>query len=172
MEKSLVHVYTGDGKGKTTAAFGLALRALGRGLRVCVVQFLKGSESGEVLALKKFSNATVRQFGREEFVDLENPSEEDGRLAQEGLEFAKKIIYEEKYDLVILDEVNLAVWAEIIMLEDVLEILENKPPSVELVLTGRLAPLDFIEAADYVTWFEKTKHPFDEGEKAREGVEF
>ena len=172
MKKGLVHVYTGDGKGKTTAAFGLALRALGRGLSVCVIQFMKGQESGEVLALKKFPHATVRQFGREELVDLENPSEEDRRLAQEGLEFTKEIIYEEKYDFVILDEINLAVWAELVMLEDILEILENKPPSIELVLTGRSAPLDFIEAADYVTWFEEVKHPFDEGEKAREGVEF
>ena len=172
MKKGLVHVYTGDGKGKTTAAFGLVLRALGRGLSVCVIQFMKGQESGEVLALKKFSNAAVKQFGRESFVNFKNPSEEDKHLAQEGIEFAKEVVYEEKYDLVILDEINLAVWAELVMLEDVLEILENKPPSIELVLTGRPAILDFIEAANYVTDFGKIKHPFDEGEKAREGVEF
>lgn len=168
---NLVRVYTGDGQGKTTAAFGLALRALGRGLKVCVIQFLKGKGSGEVLALRKLGGE-VRLFGREEFVDLKSPSEEDKRLAQQGFEFAKKIIYNEEYDLVILDEINLAVWVELIWLEDVLDLLENRPPNVELVLTGRDAPLDFIEVADYVTEFRKIKHPFDKGVPARKGFEF
>lgn len=172
MKRGLVHVYTGEGKGKTTAAFGLALRALGRGKRVCVTQFLKGKESGEVLALKKFSKATVRQFGREGFVDLENPSEEDRRLAQEGFKFAEEIVYNEEYDLVVLDEINLAMAANLVELQNVLKLIRGRPLGVEVVLTGRGALPEVIDTADYVTEFKKVKHPFDTGKEAREGVEF
>jgi len=172
MGKGLVHVYTGDGKGKTTAAFGLALRALGRGLSVCVIQFLKGQESGEVLALKKFSNATVRQFGREGFVDLESPSKEDKQFAKEGFDFAREIIDSGDFDLVVLDEINLAVAANLIKLQDILNLIKSRSSSVEVVLTGRKALPEVIDVAGYVTEFKNLKHPFDEGKKAREGVEF
>jgi len=172
MKKGLVHVYTGDGKGKTTAAFGLALRALGRGLSVCVIQFLKGQKSGEVLALKKFSNATVRQFGRIDFVDFKNPSEEDKRLARDGFEFAREIIDSGGFNLVVLDEINFVAAIHLVELQDVLNLIKSRPSSVEVVLTGRGALQEVIDAADYVTEFKKLKHPFDGGEKAREGVEF
>jgi len=172
MKKKLVHLYTGDGEGKTTAAFGLALRALGRGWKVCIIQFLKGLESGEVLALKKFPGVRIEQFGREGFVDFENPLGEDYQLAEKGLESAKEVIYKENYDLVILDEINLAVAVGLVREEDVLELIEGRPPKVELILTGRGASSKLVAAADYVTEFKKIKHPFERGEEAREGIEF
>ncbi len=169
----LVHVYTGDGKGKTTAAFGLAMRAVGRGWRVLVIQFLKGRESGEVLAAKRLApELVVKRFGSETFVSPTSPSEEDVRLAQEGLREAEEALTSGRYDLVILDEVNVAVSMGLLSEEEVINAVERRAKGVEVVLTGRNAPQSFIDLADYVTEFVEVKHPFKQGLPAREGVEF
>jgi len=169
----LVHVYTGNGKGKTTAAFGLAMRAVGRGKKVLVIQFLKGRESGEVLASRRLApELEVRRFGTGRFVDPRNPGEENLAILRAGLEDAKRALASGKYDLVILDEINVAVHMGLIPEEEVLDALRSRAEGVEVVLTGRYAPESFIEEADYVTEFKEIKHPFRRGVQAREGVEF
>ncbi|RLF15247.1 MAG: cob(I)yrinic acid a,c-diamide adenosyltransferase [Thermoprotei archaeon] len=173
MEKlGLVHIKTGDGPGKTTSAFGLALRAAGRGYRVYIVQFMKKGEYGELKAIKYVPNIEVEQFGREEFVDRERPEEEDVKLAQEALRRAEEVAMSGRYDLVILDEVNVAMDYGLIKVEDVLKLIRNKPSHVELVLTGRGAPEQVCEIADYVTEFKEIKHPWRRGISGRRGIEF
>jgi len=168
----LVHIKTGDGPGKTTSAFGLALRAAGRGYRVYIVQFMKKGEYGELKAIKYVPNIEVEQFGREEFVDRERPEEEDVKLAQEALRRAEEVAMSGRYDLVILDEVNVAMDYGLIKVEDVLKLIRNKPSHVELVLTGRGAPEQVCEIADYVTEFKEIKHPWRRGISGRRGIEF
>ena len=173
LEKGLVQVYTGDGKGKTSAAFGLALRAIGRGLKVYIIQFIKGGfDYGELYVVDKLPNITLKAFGRGKFVTQQPPSEEDVRLAEEALQLAEKTIKSGEYDLVILDEINVALNLKLISLEKVLELIKGKPKHVELVLTGRYAPKEVIEAADLVTEMREVKHPFKKGCQAREGIEF
>ncbi len=168
----LVHLYTGNGKGKTTAAFGLALRMVGRGKRVLIIQFMKGRPTGEVIASKKLEPMLeVRQFGTPRFVDPKNPDEESVKRAKEGLELARKAVKGD-YDLVVLDEVNVAVSFGLLDEDEVLEVVRGKDKDVEVVLTGRYAPRSFYEIADYVTEFREVKHPFARGIKAREGVEY
>jgi cob(I)alamin adenosyltransferase len=173
LEKGLVQVYTGDGKGKTSAAFGLALRAIGRGLKVYIIQFIKGGfDYGELYVVDKLPNITLKAFGRGKFVTQQPPSEEDVKLAEEALQLAEKIIKSGEYDLVILDEINVALSLKLISLEKVLELIKGKPKHVELVLTGRYAPKEIIDAADLVTEMREVKHPFKKGCQAREGIEF
>jgi len=173
LEKGLVQVYTGDGKGKTSAAFGLALRAIGRGLKVYIIQFIKGGfDYGELYVVDKLPNITLKAFGRGKFVTQQPPSEEDVRLAEEALQLAEKTIKSGEYDLVILDEINVALNLKLISLEKVLELIKGKPKHVELVLTGRYAPKEVIDAADLVTEMREVKHPFKKGCQAREGIEF
>jgi len=167
-----VHVYTGDGKGKTTAALGLALRAVGAGARVFVGQFLKGKQVSELEAFARLGDAvTVRQYGREQFVPT-SPAEEDRCLAQEGLADARKIIAGGSYALVILDEINQAVDMQLVSAEDVVALIADKPQQVELVLTGRNADARFVECADIVTEMRAVKHYYDKGVEARKGIEF
>ena len=169
----MIHVYTGEGKGKTTAAFGLALRALGSGKKVVIVQFMKGRKDvGEYKMGKKLQGMEVHLFGRAELVDPLQPLSIDFELAQEGLRFAKKRIEEKPPDLLILDEVNVAIKFGLLNVNDVLAFMRNTPASVELVLTGRHAPKEIIEKADLVTEMKEISHPFEEGVPAREGVEF
>ena len=173
LEKGLVQVYTGDGKGKTSAAFGLALRAIGRGLKVYIIQFIKGGfDYGELYVVDKLPNITLKAFGRGKFVTQQPPSEEDVRFAEEALQLAEKTIKSGEYDLVILDEINVALNLKLISLEKVLELIKGKPKHVELVLTGRYAPKEVIDAADLVTEMREVKHPFKKGCQAREGIEF
>jgi cob(I)alamin adenosyltransferase len=173
LEKGLVQVYTGDGKGKTSAAFGLALRAIGRGLKVYIIQFIKGGfDYGELYVVDKLPNITLKAFGRGKFVTQQPPSQEDVRLAEEALQLAEKTIKSGEYDLVILDEINVALNLKLISLEKVLELIKGKPKHVELVLTGRYAPKEIIDAADLVTEMREVKHPFKKGCQAREGIEF
>lgn len=168
----MVHVYTGDGKGKTTAALGLALRAIGHGLKVYVIQFMKGDpEYGELRAIGNLPNLVVRQYGRLDFVDRDNPAEADIRLAQEGLRHARQVISGGEHDLVILDEINVALDFKLIELQDVLALIEGKPPQTELVLTGRYAPQEIIEAADLVTEMKEIKHYFHKGRRCRDGID-
>lgn len=172
LEKGLVQVYTGNGKGKTSAAFGLALRAAGNGLKVYIIQFIKGGfEYGELYVVDKIPNLTLKAFGRGKFVMAKPPEQEDVRLADEALQHAKKIVKSGKYDVVILDEVAVALDLKLICLKDVLELIRSKPEHVELVLTGRNAPQEIVEVADLVTEMKEVKHPFSKGFPARKGIE-
>ena len=173
LKRGLIQVYTGDGKGKTTAALGLALRAAGHGLQVYIIQFMKGwPHYGELVSLQHLPNVTLRQFGRPEFVDRENPDPEDIRMAREALEHARQIITGGDYDVVILDEVNVAVDYGLIGLDDLLALLEVKPDHVELVLTGRSAHPEIVKRADLVTEMLAIKHPYNAGVMGRRGIEY
>jgi cob(I)alamin adenosyltransferase len=167
-----VQVYTGTGKGKTTAALGLALRAVGKGLKVYMIQFMKGDiEYGEITTAKKMENFEIVQIGRPDFVDKSNPAEIDIKLAHDALDHAREIIGSNKYDIVILDEINVAMDWKLIETEKVLELIKSKPDHIELVLTGRYAPQEIIEIADLVTEMQEIKHPYNDGVEARNGIE-
>ncbi len=171
--KGLVQVYTGNGKGKTTAALGLALRAAGHGLKVYIVQFMKTGEGyGETNMIRKIENIEIKSFGRPTFVNPENPAREDIELARKALSHAQKIIASNKYDMVILDEANVAVKWDLIKIEDLLETIKNKPEKVEVVLTGRYAPKELIETADLVTEMKMIKHPYSKGISNRKGIDY
>jgi len=173
LEKGLVQVYTGNGKGKTSAAFGLALRAIGRGLKVYVIQFIKGGfDYGELYIVGKLPNIKLKAFGRGKFVTQRPPGKEDVELAHEAFVLAEEVVKSGEYDIVILDEVNVALNLELISLEEVLELIKDKPKHVELVLTGRYAPEEIIKAADLVTEMREVKHPFNKGFSARKGIEY
>lgn len=169
----LVQVYTGNGKGKTTAALGLAFRASGHGLKTYIIQFMKGEiYYGELGTAEKLSDTiTLKQMGRPDFVDKINTAQIDIDMAEEALKFSKDLIMSGDYDLVILDEINVALDFGLIKLDDVIEIVEKKPPEVELVLTGRYAPKEIIERADLVTEMVEIKHPYNAGVEARIGIE-
>jgi len=166
----MIHVYTGNGKGKTTAAFGLAMRARGHGKKVAVVQFMKGVEYGEVKSARKLG-IEVYQFGRKEFVDPKAPTELDFKLAKEALKKAEELLKGD-YDLVILDEVNVTVYFGLLKADEVLRILKEKNEKMEVVLTGRYAPEEFLNEADLVTEMREIKHYYRKGILAREGVEY
>jgi len=173
LEQGLIEVYTGDGKGKTTAALGLALRAAGRGLRVYIVQFMKGrTDYGEVAALQHQPNITLVQFGRPDFVDRDKPDPQDVVMAQEALEHSLDILANGQYDVLILDEINVALDYGLLSLDQVLALLDTKPPHVELVLTGRYAHPQVIERADLVTEMLSIKHPYHNGIGGRKGIEY
>jgi cob(I)alamin adenosyltransferase len=173
LEKGFVQVYTGNGKGKTSAAFGLALRATGRGLRVYVIQFIKGGfDYGELHVLDKLPNITLKAFGRGKFITAKPPEKEDIKLAQEALKLAKEITEAGEHDIVILDEINVAIDLKLIDLQEAIEIMKKKPDNVEIILTGRNAPEEIINLADLVTEFKDIKHPFHKGFKARKGIEY
>jgi len=173
LEKGLVHVYTGEGKGKTSAAFGLALRALGDGLKVYVIQFIKGGfDYGELHIAPKLQNLKLKAFGRGDFIRESPPSAKDIGLAEEALGLAKEIVYSGDFDVVILDEVNVALHLRLIKTNDIIELVKNKPAYVELILTGRYAPSEIIELADYVTEMKEIKHPYRKGVQPRKGIEY
>jgi cob(I)alamin adenosyltransferase len=171
MKKGYIQVYTGDGKGKTTAAFGLALRAAGAGLRVFIGQFLKNCEYSELRSIKKLGdNVVLRQFGRDCFICKE-ATNEDIAAAREGLEYIRKIINERKFDVVILDEANTALHFNLFDVNELLKILKKRPQHQEIILTGRGAPIELIEIADLVTEMKEVKHYYAKGVQAREGIE-
>jgi len=171
MKQGMIQVYTGDGKGKTTAAFGLALRAWGVGLKIYIGQFMKYRECSELNAFERFSpNIIIAQFGRRRFIQ-ENVFKEDVQCAQKGFDRLVDVIYSQEYDLVILDELNVALHFGLIKEGHVLDLLNNKPKSVELVLTGRYATDAIMEKADLVTEMQAKKHYFNEGLEARLGIE-
>ncbi len=173
LEKGFVQVYTGNGKGKTSAAFGLALRAIGRGLNVYIIQFIKGGfDYGESYVINKLPNLTLKAFGRGKFVTEKPPKKEDVKLAQEAFALAEEIIKQGKHDIVILDEINVALDLNLIEIERVLELIKKKPEHMELVLTGRYAPQEIIEKANLVTKMKEVKHPYNKGCKARKGIEY
>lgn len=166
-----IQVYTGNGKGKTTAALGLALRAVGAGLKVLIAQFVKGVEYSELKSIERLSDSiTLKQYGLGFFVNRE-PNKEDVRVAREGLKEIQEIMCSGMYDLVILDEANIATYYDLFSVEDLLDFIRAKPEKVELVITGRMADPRIIESADLVTEMKEVKHYYHSGVKARVGIE-
>jgi cob(I)alamin adenosyltransferase len=173
LEKGLVQVYTGDGKGKTSAAFGAALRAIGRGFKVYIIQFIKGGfDYGELHSVKNLADLKLAAFGRGRFITEPQPPKEDVQLAREGFELAQSVVKGGEYDLVVLDEINVAMHLEMISTDEVLKLLKDKPKHVELILTGRNAPTQIIEVADLVTEMKEIKHPYTRGMPQRKGIEY
>jgi cob(I)alamin adenosyltransferase len=171
--KGLVQIFTGNGKGKTTAALGTILRAAGHGLRTFIVFFMKGDyEYGEYDTLRKLPNIDMRQSGFRRFTDPLNIKPEDKEQAESALTAAREAMLSGNYDLVVLDEVNVALNYKLIKLEEVIELINKKPENVELILTGRYADNKIIEMADLVTEMVKVKHPYDKGISARKGIEY
>lgn len=169
--KGYVQIYTGDGKGKTTAAFGLALRAAGAGLNIFIAQFVKGMKYSELDSITRFSDIiTLKQYGRGCFIK-KDPTPEDIHAARSGLEEVREIILAGKHQVVILDEANIAIHYNLFTVEDLLELIDSKPEHVELVITGRNAHPDLLERADLVTEMKEIKHYYAEGVMAREGIE-
>ncbi|HMK66676.1 MAG TPA: cob(I)yrinic acid a,c-diamide adenosyltransferase [Thermodesulfobacteriota bacterium] len=168
-EKGMIQVYTGDGKGKTTAALGLAMRAVGHGSKVVVIQFLKGQEvSGERLTAKLLApQLTIIPMGRAGFINTVNPDPKDKLLARKALEYAKRIVQKNACDILILDEVNVAVAYNLIPVQDLLDFMDSKPEHLELILTGRNALPKILEKADLVTEMKSLKHYYDQGVRDR-----
>ncbi len=170
--EGFVQVYTGDGKGKTTAALGLVLRALGHDLRVAVLQFMKADPTwGEIVMLGRLG-VEVRQCGLDHWVIKGEASQEDLAAAAEGFAAARDLVMSGEYDVVVLDELVTALFFELVALDDVLALLRGKPAHVELVITGRRAPDELLAAADLVTEMVPRKHYYDAGVEAREGIEY
>jgi cob(I)alamin adenosyltransferase len=176
MTKGLVIVYTGKGKGKTTAALGMALRAVGYDHKVCMIQFIKGSwHYGEMTSSKRLEpefELTAIGKGFVGIIDDKSPIEDHKKIADEALHVARNKINSKIYNIVILDEINYAINLGLINLEDVLEIILNKPDDVSVVLTGNYAKEEIIEKADLVTEMKEIKHPFKSGIKAKKGIDF
>jgi cob(I)alamin adenosyltransferase len=171
--RGLVQVYTGNGKGKTTAAFGQALRAVGQGFRVCIIQFMKGRKYGEFLAAERYlPNLTVRISGLDSFVMRDNPAPLDIELAKQGLALAREAVASGDYEMVILDEINVAVDFKLIPVADVIDLIQTRPPAVDLILTGRYAPPEIIALADTVSEIREIKHHYNAGIKDRAGIEY
>ncbi|MFP3871782.1 MAG: cob(I)yrinic acid a,c-diamide adenosyltransferase [Candidatus Natronoplasma sp.] len=169
----LFQVYTGDGKGKTTAAIGLAVRAAGRDLNIYFGQFMKGTEYGEQIALERFDEEiTLEQYGEEGLHVTDSPSEEEIKMAKRGLQKIKDALNSGKFDVVIADEICVAHHFNLLSLEELVDLVEDAPEGVELVFTGRKAPEEIIELADLVTEMKEIKHPYQEGIEARKGIEF
>jgi cob(I)alamin adenosyltransferase len=167
----MIQVYTGKGKGKTTAALGLAIRAAGAGKLVFIGQFIKGRPYSESKSLKKFKNISIKQFGRGCFIKGK-PERRDIEMACAGLEKITAIVKKKKFDLIVLDEINIALALKLIRSEDVLEVLKKIPKKIEVVLTGRGAPKEIIKIADLVSEIKEVKHYFYKGLKARRGIEY
>ena len=169
--RGYIQVYTGSGKGKTTAAFGLALRAAGAGLKVYIGQFLKKGSYSELNSINKLKEfIKIEQFGVKHLI-TEKIREEDKELARRGFERIKKIIFSGEYDVVILDEVNIALYYKLLSEEELIEVIKKRPSHTEIVLTGRYASSQIIKIADLVTEMKQIKHYFSKGVKARRGIE-
>lgn len=174
LERGMIQIYTGNGKGKTTASLGLALRAIGHGYRVYMIQFMKGDiEYGEVISAKKLlpPHLTIKQMGRADFVNKENPEKVDIDWAKKAFKLAQEVVLSGEHDMVILDEVNVAVDFGLVALEDLLELMRDKPENMELVLTGRYAKPEVMQRADLVTEMLDIKHYYTEGIESRKGIE-
>ncbi len=173
LEKGYIQIYTGNGKGKTTAALGQALRAAGRGLKTFIVQFMKNSPYGEIKIFEQMPNwVTFEHYGSDSFVFLNKAAgKEDIYMAQQAFHRARKALSSDKYDIVIMDEVCVAIFFALLKTQDVLSLLDEKPEPVELILTGRYCPLELIERADLVTEMQEIKHYFQKGVTARKGIE-
>ena len=166
-----VQVYTGNGKGKTTAALGLAVRSLCAGKKVVIGQFIKGMDYSELKLPQYFDKLSLYQFGRDCFI-RRNPTEEDINLAQEGLEKMKTFLQDPSIDLLIFDEINVACEYKLIDPKVIVDMVKERPKTMEVVLTGRYAPQEFLDLADLVTEMKEIKHYYKAGLKARKGIEF
>lgn len=172
-KRGLVIVITGNGKGKTTSAFGQALRAIGQGYKVFILQFMKGRDYGEFVAAEKYlPRLTILRTGLDSFVMRDKPAPVDIALARQGFDLAKKAVASGKYNMVILDEINVAVDFKLINPEDVIDLIKNKPPALDLILTGRYAAKEIIKLADTVSEIKEIKHHYAAGIKDRPGIEY
>ena len=170
--KGYIHLYTGNGKGKTTAAFGLALRAVGAGKKVFFAQFVKGKNYSENEAIERLiPGITVKQYGRGCFI-VNTPEKEDFEAASAGLDQVDRTIQSGAYDVVVLDEACIAVYYALFTEEALIRILEKRPAGTEIVITGRYATQGLIETADLVTEMKEVKHYYTSGVKARKGIEY
>ena len=169
----LVEIFTGNGKGKTSAALGVVLRAVGHGLRVHIVYFMKGDYPyGEQACLSQLPNTSFSRYGQLDFVDPTNIKPEEKEQAKQALEAAAEATHSRRYDLVVLDEVNVAVAWKLLDLNSVVRLIKQKPNEVELILTGRYADLKLIEIADLVTEMVEVKHPYKDGVQSRKGIDY
>jgi cob(I)alamin adenosyltransferase len=166
-----IHLYTGNGKGKTTAALGLALRAVGAGEKVFIAQFVKGMHYAELDALKRLPEIELKQYGLDCFI-VNQPTPDDIDAARKGLDEVAKIIAQNKFEIVILDEICIALFYHLFETDQVLTILNTKPVETEIILTGRYAPAELYEIADLVTEMTEIKHYYTKGIKARKGIEY
>jgi cob(I)alamin adenosyltransferase len=168
--KGYIQVYTGDGKGKTTASLGLAIRAAGAGLKVIIIQFLKQGDYSEIKSLSRFENITVEQYGMGKFV-RGNPSDREKAAGSRGYQRLCQILADNDHDVVIAEEANVAVVCQLFSEADLLALMEKKPDNVELIITGRGARPAVIERADLVTEMKEIKHYYKQGVMARVGIE-
>lgn len=173
-KKGLIHIYTGDGKGKTTASLGLIMRATGAGMNILFTQFLKGQDTSELKTLAKLGVTVVRTEEILKFVAFMNEKEKIDckNIHEMCYNKMKRMLLSGDYDMVILDEVMATIELNLISLEMVLELLAQKPPHVELIMTGRNAPPELVQLADYVSDIQVVKHPYDNGIQARKGIEY
>jgi cob(I)alamin adenosyltransferase len=170
MDKGYIHIYTGNGKGKTTAALGLSVRAICAGKKVFFGQFVKGMDYSELDVVKYLPNIKIEQFGTNSFI-IGKPSKADIDAAAQGIERCREVLKSGEYDVVVLDEINIALFFELFSVEQVLDMIKEKAENVELVMTGRYAPEKLIEAADLVTEMREIKHYYTQGVMARKGIE-
>ncbi len=172
-KKGLVMVITGDGKGKTTSAFGQALRATGHGYRVCIIQFMKGRPYGEVVAVQRcLPTIQLFQFGRDSFVMRDHPVPVDIEMACQAMEKAKEVMNSGDFDMVILDEINVALDFNLLPEAEILDLVRNKPQDLDLIMTGRYAPAAIRELADTISEITEIKHHYAAGVKSRPGIEY
>jgi len=173
MDKGLVEIFTGNGKGKTSAALGVVMRALGHGLKAHIVYFMKGDYPyGERNTLAQLPNVSFESFGHEYFIDPQNVKAEEREQARQALAAARRAISSGDFDLVVLDELNLAIAWKLLDINEVIRLIAQKPANVELILTGRQADERLIERADLVTEMVEVKHPLQKGVKARKGFDY
>ena len=173
LEKGLVQIFTGNGKGKTSAAMGTIVRAAGHGYKVFLVSFMKGNyEYGEYNSISRLPNVKMAQFGLRQLTDPNKTKPEEREQAKLALKTAREVIMSGDYDLVVMDEINVALGYDLIGLEEVIKLIKDKPPHVELILTGRYADTRLLELADLVTEMVNVKHPFDKLINARKGIEY
>ena len=171
MDKGYIHIYTGNGKGKTTAALGLALRAAGHGYKTFIGQFMKGSHYGELTSLKNIKEIDIEQFGGKDCITIDQVDEQHKELARKGLDRIKEVLRKNEYKIVILDEICVTIWFGIIAEQEVIDVLKSKPSNIEIVLTGRNASKTLLEYADLITEMKEVLHYYSNGVEARNGIE-
>jgi len=169
--KGCIQIFTGDGKGKTTAALGVAIRAAGYGMKTYMGQFMKGRHYGELTALKDHPCITIEQYGDADCVHRKKITKKDMDQAQQGLKRAREMMLSNQFDIIILDEINVAIWFGLVKKENVMEVLRERPEHVEVILTGRRAPQSLVDIADLVSDIQEIKHYYNLGVKARTGIE-
>lgn len=173
LNQGYFQIYTGNCKGKTTAALGLAFRAAGHGLKTYIGQFMKGQDYGELKAAQMVQPfITIEQYGKDTLIHVKNPpNPEDIAMAKSGLKICTDAMLSGKYDIVVFDEINVAHFFNLITVDEMKEVIKKKPSGVELVFTGRYAPQELIEVADLVTEMKEVKHYYNQGIEARVGIE-